>query len=86
MIDIRTDHPPKTGTFLADVGLPWLVVAVWNPPTQHYIYADLHCDLYHGQWNDFYFENESSEKIFRWAPIPDMPPRESLTPITINPD
>lgn len=86
MIDLRTDHPPKTGTFLADVGLPWLVVAVWNGACGKYHYADLQCGLYQGKWNDTYFETESFCEIFRWAPMPDMPPRESLTPITINPD
>ena len=74
----RTDEPPKTGTFLADVGLPWPVVAVWNAPSEQYVYADLHCDLYHGQWNDFYFENEYFGTVYRWAPMPTLPPRDNI--------
>ena len=68
-----TTEPPKTGTqFLADVGLPWPVVAAWNGCDDEFVYANLQCGMVGGEYNDTYFETEREKSIKRWAPMPEF--------------
>lgn len=64
---------PKDQTILLDVGLPWLVVGHWNEPSDKWVYASLHMDVYDGLWNDAYFENEFEDKILGWQLMPEKP-------------
>ncbi|MDX8383052.1 MAG: hypothetical protein R8M45_03150 [Ghiorsea sp.] len=70
----RTDKPPGTGCFLADIGRPWAVVMVFNGADNDYVYASEMIDLYEGHWNNAYFENESAkpEEIKAWMPLPSL--------------
>lgn len=74
MVDWRTDEPPKDGnSFLADVGLPFSVVAAWNGVDQCFVYANLNCGMVNGVYNDTYFENEYEKAVKRWAAMPGFP-------------
>lgn len=67
------DTAPKDGTtILADFGYPSLTVAVWNAPSGKWVAAELHADLYQGEWNDTYFQNEHEpqEAMRGWLPFP----------------
>lgn len=73
MIEWRTDQPPKDGNqFLADVGLPWPVVAAWNGADECFVYASLQCGMVQGEYNDTYFENEHEPTVKRWAVWPEF--------------
>lgn len=62
---------PKKSVILLDVGYPWLVAGIWNAPSESWVYADLQIDLYEGEWNDTYFENEHEKKPNGWMPLPE---------------
>ena len=65
---------PKTGEqFLADVGFPWPVVAMYNEARDEFVYAEVESTLYEGR-NDPYFitEDEKMENIKRWQPLPEI--------------
>jgi hypothetical protein len=68
----NTTEPPKDQTFIANVGLPYAVIAVWNGEEQHYAYADLQVNLCKGEWNDTYFENDYVDTINGWMPLPEV--------------
>ena len=65
---------PKDDTFLADVGLPYLVVCMWCGAETQWVYADIQCDMYNGKWNDMYFQNEhiNEDELEGWLPIPEV--------------
>jgi hypothetical protein len=64
---------PKDGAIiLADVGLPWAVVASWNQPENRWVYANCLIGLYEGRWHDTYFENEYAEDIRGWMRLPKL--------------
>jgi len=63
---------PKDKTILLDAGLPWLVIGIWNVPSEMWVYADLRVDLYEGKWADSYFENEHEKSPIGWLPMPDV--------------
>lgn len=74
VIDWRKDEPPKDGnSFLADVGLPWPVVASWNACDDCYVYANLQCGMVDGVYNDTYYENEHEKTVRQWAAMPELP-------------
>lgn len=64
--------PPKDNSFLANIGLPFYVVAHWNEAMGYYVYAELQIDLYNGEWNDTYFQTDSFEEsdIKSWIEFP----------------
>lgn len=75
MIEWRTDEPPKDGnSFLADVGLPWPVVAAWNAYHEQFAIAELQCGMVEGIYNDTYFltEYEKPGGVKRWLPMPEV--------------
>ncbi|MDX8383792.1 MAG: hypothetical protein R8M45_06910 [Ghiorsea sp.] len=70
----RTDTPPETSAFLADIGYPWAVLMMFNGADEDYVYTREMVDLHQGQWNNAYFENEhvKPEEIKAWMPLPDI--------------
>ena len=65
---------PKTGEqFLADIGMPWAVVAMYSEAQEEFVYAELECSLFEGM-NDPYFitECEKPENVKRWQPLPKL--------------
>lgn len=65
---------PQTGEqFLADIGLPWAVVATYSEAENGFVYAEVSCSVYGGR-NDPYFitEREKPENIKRWKPMPKL--------------
>lgn len=67
--------PRDMTVFLADVGYPWLVLAVWNDHQNEFVTTNFQIDLYRGKWNDTYFENEyhAPDKLKGWMPLPEIP-------------
>jgi hypothetical protein len=66
------DTSPRTGQlFLADVGLPWPVMAMWSEAQDEFCYASPEAGFYDGK-NDpgFVTEWEKPENIKRWMPLP----------------
>lgn len=62
---------PKDGTpIIIDAGYPYPLVGVWNRIEGRWICAELNSDMFNGEWEDAYFENESYETIRRWMPLP----------------
>ncbi len=70
---LTTDPPKNMTAFLADVGLPWPVVAAWNGTDECYVYANVQCGMYHAIYNDTYFESEQEKTVTRWMPMPNLP-------------
>ena len=68
MEDFPKDGTPFLGKF---DDFPWTVLCVWNAADDKIVYCNLQCELYHGKWNDYYFENESNdpEHLENWLPL-----------------
>jgi len=66
--------PPKDNSFLADIGLPYYVVALWNKAMGYYVYADLQVDLYNGEWDDTYFQTDhfDENELKSWIELPEI--------------
>ena len=63
---------PKTGEqILADIGLPYPVVASWNPYQKEWVYPSLQYNFVDGT-DDPYFETDWSAKIQKWMPLPKL--------------
>ena len=68
------ESAPKDGNpILADVCLPWAVVAVWNTYEHKWTYASLQACEMHDNTLDTYFENEQESTIKGWLPMPELP-------------
>jgi hypothetical protein len=73
------DTAPKDTPILLDAGHPWLVMAIWNEANRSWVYANLQIDMYFGEWNDTYWENEWENpvnskglpNVFGWMPVPE---------------
>ncbi len=68
----NTTEPPKDKIFLADVGVLFPVVAVWNENGECFSYANLLYGMYDGIYKGAHFENEHIEAIQRWMPMPSV--------------
>jgi len=69
----RTDEPPKDSHFIANVGMPYAVCAMWSECHGCYIYANVQVGLFRGEWTDTYFENEMFQvEIEAWMPMPEV--------------
>ena len=62
--------PKDMNPFLADVGYPWAVLAVWNEYEGHFVTVELQANMVNGEYTDTYFENEREEVVKRWMPLP----------------
>lgn len=72
----KPETAPKDGTaFLAHLGYPWPVVALWNGYTGQWVYASTQIGMVDGKWNDAYFENEYEPvgALKGWMPLPEIP-------------
>lgn len=65
---------PKTGEqFLADIGLPWAVVAMYNEANNEFVYAEFGFSWYAGRSDPYFItEYEKGENIKRWQPLPEI--------------
>lgn len=65
---------PKTGEqFLADIGLPWAVVAMYSEADEKFVYAEMECSLFEGRYEAYFVtEREKVENIKRWQPLPEL--------------
>lgn len=71
---------PKDGTsILANVGYPWLLMCRWNPSGDCWVCTVPQTDLFDGEWQDNYFENQyfDDHELKGWLPVPEIeqPPR-----------
>lgn len=66
--------PPKSGPFLADVGYPWPVLAIWNDHQQEFVVTTLQVNMINGIYNDTYWENdyEKESEIIAWQFLPQI--------------
>jgi len=63
---------PKDRLFLAGVGLPWLVMAIWNDYQEEFVYADLETSLCEGKYDSgFFTEYAKHSEIKGWLDVPD---------------
>jgi hypothetical protein len=66
---------PKDGTPILALftGYPWGVACLWNEVDKEWVYALAQANLFHGEWNDNYFENEraAEHELRAWMPIPE---------------
>ena len=64
--------PPKDTLFLADIGYPYYVLAHWSKVDNKYIFAELQVDMYHGEWDDVYFQTDRffEDEIKSWIELP----------------
>ena len=68
------ESAPKDGNLiLADVGMPWPVVAVWNSHDEKWVYSNLQACEMANNTLDTYFENEQEKTIKGWLPLPELP-------------
>ena len=77
---VAAELAPKTGEqILANVGLPWPVMACWNAHDSQWSYANLQINMMEGEYNDPYFETESAHNyvLKGWMPTPDQNPYET---------
>lgn len=70
----KTSPPPKTDTPIlvkTDYPTALITVALWNEPSQCFVVASHGVDMYHGKYNDTYFENEHLQpgEILGWLEI-----------------
>lgn len=74
------DTAPKTGqTFIANVGMPWAVVMMWNEAMDQFCWADIEGNLFEGK-NDPAFVTEwmTPGDLLGWMPLPALPDREGV--------
>lgn len=70
---LTTEPPKDENQFLADVDLPWPVVAVWNTFDEKFVYANLKSRMVNGICNSYYeTERVNAPGIKRWMPLPEF--------------
>ena len=70
------DTAPRDRTpFIGHFGWPWLLLTMWNPPSENWACATVQIGLYQGEWNDTYFEtdHETADSLLGWLPLPTPP-------------
>ena len=67
-------QPPKDGTMIIAKfsDYPFPLATVWNGANEEWMSAVPQVEPYDGEWNDYYFESESSpeENLVEWWPVP----------------
>ena len=64
--------PPKDKTIIATFeGYPWETIAIWNPVDNKWVYVTSQCGMVNGEWNDWYFENETADEdeLISWRSL-----------------
>lgn len=63
---------PKDGNpIIADIGLPWAVLACWSTAEQKWCYTNLQMNMVNGE-DDPYFENEWEPELKAWVSLPEI--------------
>lgn len=65
-------NAPLDRQILLDVRLPWPVVGAYNPIQEAWVYASFGLGLYHGVYNDSYFESEHEYAPKFWRELPKL--------------
>ena len=65
-------NAPKGRQILLDVGLPWPVAGSWCGASFMWVYANFQIGLYHGTYNDSYFETEFEQAPKCWRELPKL--------------
>ena len=71
------DSAPRNRMIVADVGMPWPCLAVWNEPSGMWCVTELECGLYEGRWNDWYISHTflPAKALIGWCELPTLPGR-----------
>ncbi|MDH1341889.1 hypothetical protein [Ectopseudomonas oleovorans] len=70
--------PPSTAPndrlFIADMGLPWACIAIWNEPSGQFCITELEVGLYDGQLNDTAITHtyEPVSMLRGWMEMPEV--------------
>ncbi len=69
---ITNKPPPKDNDFIADIGLPFSVCAIYNEVQDEFIYCTVGMKMINGQWNDSCFKQEYAQhnEILAWMEMP----------------
>lgn len=65
---------PKDRLFIADMGLPWACIAIWNEPSGQFCITELEVGLYDGQLNDTAITHtyEPVSMLRGWMEMPEV--------------
>lgn len=65
--------PPIDRQIIIDVGYGQLHIAIYNPVDEKFVYANMQANLYNGEFNDYYYENEycTVEEVRGWYEVYD---------------
>lgn len=75
-------NPPETAPcdrlFLADTGMPWVCLAIWNEPSGKWCVTELEIGLFDGEWNDASISHtfEPANALRGWMELPELPAKE----------
>lgn len=65
---------PRDRMILADIGMPWACLAIWNEPSGQFCVTELETDLYLGQWNDTAITHTyvAESMLCGWQELPEV--------------
>ncbi|MBZ9667470.1 hypothetical protein H3221_022270 [Pseudomonas sp. LMG 31766] len=65
---------PRDRLILADIGMPWACLAIWNEPAGQFCVTELEIDLYLGQWNDTAISHTyvPAAQLLGWQELPEV--------------
>lgn len=65
---------PMDRVFIADMGLPWACIAIWNEPSGQFCITELEIGLYDGQLNDTAITHtyEPLSMLRGWMEMPEV--------------
>lgn len=65
---------PRDRLILADIGMPWACLAIWNEPSGQFCVTELETDLYLGEWNDTAISHTyvSAALLQGWMELPEV--------------
>lgn len=65
---------PRDRLILADIGMPWACLAIWNEPSGQFCVTELETDLYNGQWNDTAISHTyvPADMLRGWQELPEV--------------
>lgn len=71
---LPADTAPKDRVFLADMGMPWVCLAIWNEPSGLFCITELEIGPFNGVWNDtsICHTYESALGMRGWLELPEV--------------
>lgn len=65
---------PRDRLILADIGMPWACLAIWNEPSGQFCVTELETDLYLGEWNDTAISHTyvPAALLLGWQELPEV--------------